>query len=172
MDINRTYHFENVWGDKPAALGEEIKAFWQKWQALPDGADADSRVAQVIYVVRDPEQQIAGIGSAYYSHVARLNQYFYIYRTFIAPELRRTYAAKDLLLASRKFLEQYNSEQQQQKALGILLEVENQVLKYGGITVKRAVWKDTGFVYIGTSRQGAHMRVYYFDGALIEPNDQ
>lgn len=169
MELGKKYHFENVWGDKPDPLGKEIKAFWYKWHALPENVDANDRVNQVLYVVRNAEQQIAGIGSAYYSFVARLEQYFYIYRTFIAPELRRTYIAKDLLLASRNFLEQYNSEQQQQRALGMLLEVGNEVLKYGGVTVKRAVWKDTRFVYIGTSEQGAHLRVYYFDGALIEP---
>lgn len=99
----------------------------------------------------------------------RLGNHFYNYRTFIAPELRRSYVAKELLLQSRIFLEQYDKQQSEDKCLGILLEVEAEMLKYGGITVKRAVWKDTGFVYIGQARTGAHLRVYYFEDKLIEP---
>lgn len=166
--IELQYKIENVWKEKPESLKDEIKAFWQHWKALPANVDVNQRVDQVLLAVRNEAGEIVGIGSTYLMLAPGLGQLFYHYRTFVAPEMRRTYVAKEMLLAAQKYIENYNSSHLEDGALGMMLEVENDALKYGGITVKRAVWQETGFVYIGMNSVGAHRRVYYFPGALIE----
>lgn len=169
MPEHLPYRFDNVWLDKSDLVREEIKAFWQEHNALPEGADADARAEQVLYVVRDEDERIAGVCSVRRRLVRRLGDYFYVYRTFIAERLRREYVAKDLLHTARDFLAEYNERPGVARCLGIYLEVEAETLKYGGVTVKRAIWEDTRFVFIGRNQVGAHLRVYYFPGALIEP---
>lgn len=169
MAADQAIRFENVWHDKSERLRDEIKRFWRDHKALPPGANVEARVDQVLFVVRGEAGAVAGVSSVQRTYVPRLGDHLYVYRTFIAPELRRGYIAKDLLIASRDFLERYNEGQHADPCLGIFLEVEAESLKYGGVTVKRAIWEDSRFVFVGRTPAGAHLRVYYFPGALIEP---
>lgn len=169
MAADPAIRFENVWHAKDVRLREEIKGFWRDHDALPRGADVETRVDQVLFLVRGATGAVAGVSSVQRSYVPRLGDYFYVYRTFIGPQLRRGYVARDLLVASRDFLEQYNQGQRSERCLGIFLEVEAESLKYGGVTVKRAIWEESRFVFVGRTPAGAHLRVYYFAGALIEP---
>ena len=169
MELGKDFQFENVWLDKDDLLRTQIKRFWVDNGALPAERATDERADQVLYLVRNLEGAIAGVCSAFRAYVPRLGGYFYHHRTFIADSLRRHHVAKKLLMESRVFLEKYNAAQTAETCLGIYIEVEAETLKYGGITVKRAIWQDTQFVFIGRSPSGAHLRVYYFPGALIEP---
>ena len=169
MAAAQEYRFENVWHALDAGTREQVKRFWRDHDALPVNADADLRAEQVLFVVRDAAGEVGGVSSVARTYVPRLGDYFYVYRTFIAPALRRGYVARELLVTSRDFLQAYNESNRGEPCLGIFLEVEAESLKYGGITVKRAIWEDSRFVFIGRTRSGAHLRVYYFPGALIEP---
>ena len=169
MEPGKDYSFENVWLEKSDSLRHQIRKFWIDNGALTEERATDERVGQVLFVIRNAAGEIAGVNSAFRAYVPRLGDYFYHHRTFIAESLRRHSIAKDLLLESRDFLETYNALQTAERCLGMYIEVEAESLKYGSVTVKRAIWQESQFVFIGRSPNGAHLRVYYFPGALIEP---
>ena len=169
MELGKDYRFENVWLEKSELLKTQIKGFWIDNQALPAERATDERADQVLYLVRDAAGEIAGASSVFRAYVPGLGDYFYHYRTFISERLRRHQVATELLLESQRFLEKYNEQQTSDTCLGMYVEVEAEVLKHGGAGVKRAIWEQTRFVFIGRSRSGAHLRVYYFPGAMIEP---
>ena len=50
--------------------------------------------------------------------------------------------------------------------IGVITLVENEALKQHR---NEAIWPASKMVYIGNSREGHHIRVYYFAGARILP---
>ncbi|MFZ5562526.1 MAG: hypothetical protein ACOZBW_00625 [Thermodesulfobacteriota bacterium] len=159
------YLLENVWENKAPELKNEIIEFWMKHNALPNREIAQERVRQVFCIGRDgANHALAGLGTVYEKYNPQLENSFYYYRSFVAPEHRRSLLATNILLHTRDFLENAFIKKDLTKCIGMFMEVENEALQK---LRNQAVWPYSGFVYIGKNEKGYHLRVYYFKGALI-----
>jgi len=164
-DQSNEYLLENVWENKTPALKNEIIEFWLKYNALPSREMAEERVRQVFCIGRDGATgQIAGLGTVYEKYNQPLENSFYYYRSFVAPEHRRSLLATNLVLHTRDFLEAAFVKKDLTKCIGMFMEVENEHLQK---LRNQAIWPYSGFIYIGKNEKGHHLRVYYFKGALI-----
>jgi hypothetical protein len=82
------YRFEAVFPAPPAQVADEVVAFWLREHALPSEAAARQRVAQLVYVIRAQDGEIAGVSTAYTGQAPKLGGAYYFYRMFIRPQDR------------------------------------------------------------------------------------
>ncbi|MFP4445449.1 MAG: hypothetical protein ACLFPD_04290 [Desulfosudaceae bacterium] len=163
MSANPDYAIADVWEDKSEDLKNEIINFWLASEAMPRDM-ALERVDQVFCTGRDSTGRIVGVGTVYPRFNKHLENSFYVYRTFVAPDHRRELLAVNLLKFTRDRLEKEFVSGKNTRCVGMMVVVTNdQLKKYRN----QAVWPHTGFVYIGKNSRGDHVRVYYFKGARI-----
>ncbi len=158
------YSLQNVWEDKDEQLKEEIIDFWLSENAIPERKIAEQRVNQVFFVVRDEDNKIIGVNTAYKAFNKQLNNHLYYYRTFICPKGRKYNMIGEMLFKTMDWLETRFIEKKDIEAVGILLEVENEQIK---TRLNQAVWPTAQFYYIGKNQRGDHLRVHYFKDARI-----
>lgn len=163
MDRSSEYVIKNVWEEKTEDLQKEIINFWVAHGALTQEQAAE-RVKQVFCVGREQSGNIAGVGTVYIKYNEQLENSFYYYRSFVAPDHRSNQLATSLLNFTRENLNEAFVKGVNTRCIGMLVEVENEMLKNYW---NQAVWPYTGFVYIGKNQRGDHVRVYYFEGARI-----
>jgi predicted GNAT family acetyltransferase len=155
---------ENVWQCVSSDLKREIVHFWMVRNALTIQEEAMERAEEVVFVVRSLGRKIVGICTAKEIFSKRLNNFVYFYRTMIDPDHRKIGLAMDLLMKTRDFLEARFVEGTEEKAIGILLTMENEEMN---ATFRQAVCPKTGFIFMGFNRNGHQVRVYYFRGATF-----
>jgi hypothetical protein len=69
--------------------------------------------------------------------------------------------------AAKTWLERHNAQlPKNEKALGIIAAVEAPAFQATTPFSRRAVM-DTGFIFIGRTPDGAHLRVYFFKDAVL-----
>jgi hypothetical protein len=163
MDKNSEYVIDNVWEDKTEALQNEIVELWI-FHGVLTREQATERVKQVFCVGRDQSGKIAGVATVYPQFNHQLENSFYYYRTFVAPDHRQTLLGTDLLMFTRDALNEAFVKGVNTRFIGMIVEVENEYLKKYR---NDGVWPKSGFIYIGKNNRGAHVRVYYFEGARI-----
>jgi hypothetical protein len=125
----------------------------------------NERVNQLVYIIRNEDKKVIGISTAFKAYIKQLKNYFYVFRCLITPENRIPGMDAKLTVITRDFLESIHDSDTPNVAIGLLALIENKHLKERSL----AVWPASGMVYIGNSREGKHIRVYYFKGARILP---
>ncbi len=163
LDKSGKYVFQNVWEDKTEDLQKEIIEFWVGHGALPR-EQATERVKQVFCVGRDKSGKIAGVGTVYPQFNRQLENSFYYYRSFVAPDHRQDLLATNLLNFTSNALNDAFIKGINTRCIGMILEVENEYLKNHW---NQGAWPYTGFIYIGKNNRGDHVRVLYFEDARI-----
>jgi uncharacterized protein (DUF488 family) len=163
MDRSSEYVIDNVWENKPESLQNEIIELWMSHGVLSQEQAAE-RIKQVFCVGRDQSGKIAGVGTVYPQFNKQLENSFYYYRSFVAPDHRSNQLATSLLNFTRENMNEAFVKGVNTRCIGMLVEVENEMLKNYW---NQAVWPYTGFVYIGKNNRGDHVRINYFDGARI-----
>ena len=148
-------------------LKQEIIQFWVSEGALQP-PQAQARVSQVLQIIRQqgPEDQlgaIMGICTAELLFVEHMQISFFNYRSYIGQNYRSMGLVKALLASSYLLLNQDYASGKQTEALGLLLDIENPLLKQR----KGAVWGNYKFTFIGLSPKGNHIRVAYFENAQL-----
>lgn len=156
-----TTTFETVRGALDEPTIDALCEFWVAQKALPSAEVARQRAPQAVAVARDGGA-IVGVSTAYAQHNAQLHHRFWYVRLFVAEPRRRQRVAWDLWVHVRDVLEAAFVSGEDTDCIGIVLEVESPALKQ----IDRAVWR-TGPVFFGKNARGAHLRVYYFEGARI-----
>ncbi len=164
MELPLGLRLENVWKNKTPELKEEIIDFWVSNKALRPGEHGRERVEQVFSVVRNEAGNIASICSIFVQFIEQLSNEFYCFRTFIAAPYRRSHIASIMIVNTRDFLNQRFAEGEQTKVIGMFVTAENEYLKKFR---NQAIWPYSKFIYVGKNSRGDHLRVYYFDNALI-----
>jgi hypothetical protein len=156
---------DNVWTKVETKLQDEIVEFWQSNNMLPPGINAADRAKQVVLTVRS-QGKIVGLTSAEFVRFRQLNDnLFFMFRAAVLPAFRMPGIESKLIVESRDLLEKFaESQPANNRAIGLLVFVENPNLK-----AKRneAIWPASKAVYIGSDKQGRHIRVSYFKGAVI-----
>ena len=155
--------FERVWKNLTQATADELVRFWLDWQAIPSEEAARKRAPQAALLARDALGGLVGVSTAFRQYNAQLNNYFWYVRAFVAEPGRRQRVAWDLWVQVRDTLEADFVAGGAPDTIGIVLEVESPLLQ----KIDRAIWT-TGPVFFGKNAQGAHLRVYYFEGARIQ----
>jgi len=142
---------------------KEIIKFWQSLNALPSSVSAQDRVGQVVCIVRIGNK-IVGVSTAHRVQISQLNKnYFYNYRLMLHPEYRLPGLTEKVGVSTINILEDL-FKSKNTDCIGMITLVENTAYKTHR---KQAVWMATGFVYVGNSANGHHLRVRYFEGASI-----
>lgn len=161
-----TYTIDTVWETQTEELKEEIVDFWLRERALVGREQAQQRVSQVVLVARDGFGEIVGVCTAYPRQNPQLRHVLYHYRTFVAAEHRKEMIGFRLIVAARDYFNGRFLQGHDPHIIGMIIEIENP-----GIRNKftRAIWAQTGFVFIGYNHRGEHVRVFYFDDAHINP---
>ncbi|MBP6514895.1 MAG: hypothetical protein KA224_06915 [Steroidobacteraceae bacterium] len=159
------YEVIPVWQKLDAALEQEVVAFWLAEKVFAAEGPARARAKEIICIGRGADGGIAGVCSAVAKVVPRLRERLYFYRSYVRAADRRKGLALELLKAARPVLESYEASLPAPQCIGVLLEIENRGLAdYQGA----ALWKQTGYAFIGYSPRGLDMRVRYFDGARLQ----
>jgi len=160
MDLNQ-FKFENVWSLKNQDLLDEIVDAWTKVGAIPGNQSGMDRAKQVVYIVRNAENKIIGISTAYLANVPLLKNNLFVFRCMIFPGFRIPGLLAKLTSMSLQYLESIHHSLKQ-KVVGVFTEVENKELHKMNYAVL-----PSGFTFIGYSKRGNPIRVYYFKGAKI-----
>ncbi|MBL6449212.1 hypothetical protein JMN32_23080 [Fulvivirga sp. 29W222] len=154
--------FKNVW-EKDLDLKERVKEFWRQLKALPENVNVDERARQLVFVAVD-DARVIGVTTAQRARIPKLNDnYFYNFRTLIHPKYRIPGLVDKLAVLTRDFLETlYISGQSD--CIGLITLIENERLKQER---REAVFPSTKMAFIGQTKAGHHIRLYYFKGAKI-----
>lgn len=159
----QNYRLENVWESKTNELRNEIIQFWLDNGALVARQQAEKRVDQIIFVVRDQTDQIVAVNTAFEQYNQQLHNHFYYYRLFVSEPYRQSEVGTNLTLAACDYFNQQFIAGKKPEIKGIFTAIESEILK---THLTQAVWRNT-LTYIGQDNRGNHLRVYYFDGVHI-----
>ena len=160
-----SFEFINVWKKINSDQKSEIQEFWKNQKALPQDADVESRLEQVVFIVKHNSQGFAGVCTALPTIVQNLGFRMYFFRTLIHPEFRQNQLAKELLYKTRVFLNDVTDTSDPNSCKGIILESENPIINK---VKNETVWPYSGMIYIGRSQKGNPIRIHYFDNTRIE----
>jgi len=132
-----------------------------------DEAVATERVREIAFVALDGGGALVGVSTTYISHDRRLRTEIWHMRAFVAALHRESDIATRLVRATRQHLETRWVAGDDLRAPGILMEVENPILKQ---FANQAVWvrpetPEGQWMFIGENARGDHLRVYWFPGA-------
>ncbi len=161
-----TYSVE-LFAEQAAAGPEDVIDLWSREGAL-DPAEAERRVSEVLVVAIDRERGLAGVSTTYLKWHEQLRAELWHTRVFVAAAHRQSGVAIELALAARDHLTHRYTSGEDRRGIGILFEVESEILKR---FIPQAVWPHTKFVFIGENARGDHVRVFYFPGALAPEPD-
>jgi len=152
---------------KPQTIPEQARrdsiAFWQSENVLPENV-AQQRAPQVVghaYLANT----LVGIASGYVNVAPTLRQPYFHYRTYVAQRHRRGGIAQALLAFNFTQLANYFSAQPSPAAVGVILEIPATIAPLDD----HLVWPQTKFSFAGTTSEGAHMRVRYFEQVKLKP---
>lgn len=158
--------WENVWQKMSPELVQEVISFWDEHKMIRPGFSSEERAQQVVLVLRSKtENKIIGLTTAGVVNFKQLNgNNFYLYRSIILPAYRHPGLPDKLIVETRDFLEGYNKKVTDNPCIGILAFIENP--RYQQFR-REAIWPSSQMAYVGMDKQGRHIRVYYFKGAII-----
>ena len=155
------YSFHNVWSEKNQDLLDEIVDAWKQIGAIPPGQSGMDRAKQVVYLVRDENGKIVAITTAFITYFPQLKHDVFAFRALIFKENRIPGLLPKLTKMTLEYLESIHHSIDK-NIIGVITEVENQSLQ----KLNRVVLS-TGFTFIGYSKRGNPVRVYYFKGAKL-----
>jgi hypothetical protein len=159
-------HFENVWKKKESPLYQSVLSLWKKHFPGMSETVLHERLHQLVFIVCTPDQQVIGVSTAFKTHVKHLRNNLYSFRCFIDPAFRMPGLDSYLVVKTRDWLESvYQTDgPETERCIGLITMVENEnLMKHRN----EGIWPASKMVYIGNSPKGNHVRVYYFDKALI-----
>lgn len=156
--------FENLWQKDPGELRQELITIWKQFNPSIEAELAEERLRQLVFVIKNEFNQVVGISTAYKAYIKQLRNHLYALRLLVLPEYRIPGLASKLLVETRNLLESVYQQEADDPCIGIITLVENEDFKR---VRNEAVWRASKMVYIGNSKQGHQVRVYYFKDAPI-----
>ncbi|MDD2365609.1 MAG: hypothetical protein PHN84_05540 [Desulfuromonadaceae bacterium] len=164
MDIEyKDYRLKSVYKNINSQLKDEIVDFWVKNGAV-SSADAERRVAEVVYSIRNSSGSLTGLSTACLQKFMDQEQPFYFMRMFIRQEDRGVHGLYRLVSRrTREFLK-YFDLQFSVGGRGTIIVLENpKFLRKGNFKMlARNGWK-----YYGQGPRGNHIWYDCFNGEGI-----
>jgi hypothetical protein len=135
--------------------------FWNSLKILPPGVDAAGRAKELVAVAR-LNAELAGVATAAIEEVPMVRSRFAMFRCSVAPEHRRSRIAAELIVYSKRVLEEWSLEHPEEnvKGMGIILEAQ----------IDRAnepLWARSGLTLAGFTPRGQQIRLAWFAHARI-----
>jgi hypothetical protein len=157
----------NVYNNVDSSLKNEIIALWTGNRAVPP-EEAERRVEEVVYIIRNPDGMIAGVSTVYLQKFIAGVLPFYFMRMFIRPEDRGHLGLYRLVSwKTREFLKTYKRLESTPK--GVIIIIENP--KFLGRGNKKSL-EERGWTYYGKGPLGNHIWYECFDGSLLTKPEQ
>jgi len=154
-----------AWKQVTPELKAELLAFWQRNHAMAEG-ERSERAEQAVCIGRDESGEICCVGTAFVAVLPRLQQPMYYYRQFFAESQRGQKQTVPFFNRCRETLQAYNASLPAPEALGVLVELESDLL---ATYYTRAYIPQADSTFIGYSPRGLQLRVSYFEGAMLLP---
>ena len=153
--------FDICWNDP--THHDKVIAFWTRLKAMPPEVDPKVRARQLVHVALDGEN-VAGVTTAEAVLVPDLgNQKMFSFRVLINPDYHIPGLVDKISVLTRDYLESL-FKAGKTDCIGVITRVENQKLLKNR---REAVYRTTKLTFIGRSKDGYDLRVYYFEGAKI-----
>lgn len=159
------FTYENIWNKVTAELAQEIIAFWTNEKALPKDSKPEARAQQAVIAMRDQKGNIAAICTAILTSTPRLRQPLYYYRTYCAEKYRGNHTVQAMVEHAKSALFNYNESLTKPEAIGIMVELENNILASQYVQARHSA---TNFSFAGYSQRDLPIFVYYFEGYTLQ----
>jgi hypothetical protein len=163
--VKQNIVFENVWMKEVPKIKHQVIDIWKQTGGL-DAAQAMERLNQLVYVIKNNEGNVIGMSTAFKAYIKQLRNNLYAFRCMLIPDCRIPGLTSKLVVMTRDFLESIHEQDGPEPPIGVITLVENDRIKQSR---REAIWPASKMVYIGNSKEGHHIRVYYFKGARIKP---
>ncbi|SNT00933.1 hypothetical protein SAMN05421640_1991 [Ekhidna lutea] len=144
-------------------LKKEVIDFWLKEKALNE-EQANQRASQIAFIAREREGQLIGVSTIMKRKYEPIGKVFWLFRAFVAQKYRQQGVVLQLISEAKTKLNNRFNAGKDPDVIGILLKVQSPILMKH---FPQATWPRTQFHYVGIE-DGCHMRISYFDGAMIE----
>ena len=151
------------WNRGDAAIAADVKAFWERFNLLPPGADPDRRVKEVVLAGYAGERLVA-VSTAAIEKVAFLRCNMAVYRCAIAPDARGQLMSTLITAHSRKALEAWSLAHPDEGVMGMLAVLESETYQKKTHPHRRP---ETRLSLAGFSPQGQKIVVAWFDHARL-----
>ena len=145
-----------------AVKSDDVVGLWLR-EGVLSYAEAKRRLAEVLLVATDDSGSPVGVCTAYLQRHEQLRTDMWHFRLFVGAAHRQSAVASALSSEGCAHLGSRFVTGQDQRAIGIVYEIESEFLKRA---FTMATWERVDFTFIGETAQGAHVRVHYFPGAL------
>ena len=153
-----------VWQQVTPELQSELIAFWARNHAITDPTQIAARAQQAVCVGRDEKGELWGVGTAYLGVLPSLGQPTYFYRQFFSEAARGQRMTIPFFDRVVETLQAHNASLPAPESIGVLLELQNQMLS----SRYTAAYMPVGdSIFIGYSPRGNQLRVTYFEGAQL-----
>lgn len=154
-----------VWKQVTPELKAELLAFWKRHHAFGD-PERSERAEQAVCIGRDEQGGICCVGTAFVLVLPRLQQPMYYFRQFFAESQRGQKQTVPFFNRCREVLQAYHASLPKPESLGVLVELESDLL---ATYYNRAHIPQADSTFIGYSPRGLQLRVSYFEGAILLP---
>ncbi len=153
--------FEPVGQKLKATDATAVQQLWLTYGALTDELQIAERINHVALLVRHQEAGIIGLSTVKPAKIKSYNDnLFYEFRCFISPDYRAPALDTKLLVETKSYFEQHNTD----NAVGMIMVIENEMIKKNWT---KAVWPGPDMVFAGYTSKGDHIRISYFKKARI-----
>lgn len=142
----------------------DVSEFWRRENAILDPDAIANRLAQVVLFARTAGHDVAGVATAIPVLPPRFGQPMYYLRVFVGQAWRATPLVRELTISACSVLEAYAKERDF-PCIGVLLELENARFYKA---LRKPVWWNPRFYYVGKSERGLEVRAFYFEGARLK----
>lgn len=162
--MTNDFTIENVWQQERPDIVEAVTKMWLSSFAFSDVDAARERATQLVYVVRNRDGDIIGASTGFKAYIKMIKNYCYAVRLMLDPAYRIPGLAQKLLVLTRDHFQSIAHEEKENPCVGVITLVENDQIRNG---LTQAVWPASKMVYVGKTKRGYPIRLYYFPGARI-----
>ena len=160
-ELKREYAIGTL-AESPASE-DDIIELWRT-QAGLDEEEARQRLPKIIRSRLTPRRALRDLDRVRHGQPAARPADGHV-RAFVADERGRDLAS-NLLLGIRLYAIDEFESGRRPDVPGEVVEVENMMIEQ---RFPQAIWPYNEFVFIGVTPAGAHLRVFWFDGARVSP---
>lgn len=145
-----------------------VTEFWRRENAIQDPDGVAKRLTQVVLYAYAAEGEVAGVATAVPMVPPRFGQPMYYLRAFVGQTWRATPLVRELTIRACSVLEAY-ARARDFPCIGVLLELENARFYKA---LRKPVWWNPRFYYVGKSERGLELRALYFEGAQLKSESE
>lgn len=142
-------------------------ALWTR-EAGVGPAEAERRLPELLLIATDRDGRLAAVSTAYLQWRKQLRAELWHFRVYVAEAHRQSGLAIAVAVKARDHLVHRYVSGEDRRGIGVAFIVQSEILK----RLHQARWPHTGFLFIGETVGGYHLRVHYFPRVPAPEPDQ